>query len=161
MHSSLAAAARRFKAGTACVRLILFFLLLTLLLAPTLRVSANESKPALMLAKVYHPGLDLRDYWVSEKYDGMRGYWDGKQLLTRGGEPVFAPTWFTAGWLEVPMDGELWAGRGQFQQTVATVRKKRQTTTLGAAFASWCLTCQPMAERSLNASRHSMPTSRK
>ncbi|MFT4991895.1 MAG: DNA ligase-1 [Polaromonas sp.] len=124
MHSSLAAAARRFKAGTACVRLILFFLLLTLLLAPTLRVSANESKPALMLAKVYHPGLDLQDYWVSEKYDGMRGYWDGKQLLTRGGEPVFAPTWFTAGWPEVPMDGELWAGRGQFQQTVATVRKK-------------------------------------
>jgi DNA ligase-1 len=124
MHSSLAAATRRFKAGTACVRLILLGLLLALLLAPVLPVHANESKPALMLAKVYHPGLDLQDYWVSEKYDGMRGYWDGKQLLTRGGEPVFAPVWFTAGWPEVPMDGELWAGRGQFQQTVSTVRKK-------------------------------------
>ena len=77
-----------------------------------------------MLAKVYHPGIALQDYWVSEKYDGMRGYWDGKQLLTRGGERVFAPAWFTAGWPAVAMDGELWAGRGQFQLAVSTVRKQ-------------------------------------
>lgn len=124
MQSSLAATASRFRAGAACVRLLLLGLLPALLLAPALPVHANDSKPALMLAKVYHPGLDLRDYWVSEKYDGMRGYWDGQQLLTRGGQRVFAPVWFTAGWPEVPMDGELWAGRGQFQQTVSTVRKQ-------------------------------------
>ena len=81
--------------------------------------------PALMLANVYRAGIDLSDYWVSEKYDGVRGYWDGKQLLTRGGEAVAAPAWFTQGWPAVPMDGELWAGRGHFSQAVSTVRTQR------------------------------------
>lgn len=80
--------------------------------------------PALMLAKVYHPGIDLSDYWVSEKYDGLRGYWDGRQLFTRGGERVNAPVWFTAGWPLTPMDGELWAGRGQFAKALSTVRQQ-------------------------------------
>ena len=80
--------------------------------------------PALMLAKVYRPGMDLGDYWVSEKYDGLRGYWDGHQLFTRGGEPVHAPAWFTAGWPLTPMDGELWAGRGQFSKVTSTVRQQ-------------------------------------
>lgn len=82
------------------------------------------SPPALMLAKVYHPGIDLSDYWVSEKYDGMRGYWDGARLLTRGGVRVHAPAWFTENWPATPMDGELWAGRGQFSHAVSTVRQQ-------------------------------------
>lgn len=82
------------------------------------------SAPALMLAKVYHPGIDLADYWISEKYDGLRGYWDGQQLFTRGGERVHAPAWFTAGWPSTPLDGELWAGRGRFAQASSTVRKQ-------------------------------------
>jgi DNA ligase-1 len=77
-----------------------------------------------MLAKVYHPGISLSDYWVSEKFDGVRGYWDGEKLLTRGGERIVAPAWFTAGWPSVPMDGELWAGRGQFAKAVSTVRQQ-------------------------------------
>ncbi len=85
----------------------------------------RESAPALMLAKVYHPGVDLSDYWVSEKYDGLRGYWDGHQLFTRGGEKVNAPAWFTAGWPAVPLDGELWAGRGQFAKALSTVRQQQ------------------------------------
>jgi DNA ligase-1 len=122
MHHPLAAAASRFKAGAAWLRWLLLSLLLAQLVAPSLPLHANETKPRLMLAKVYHPGLDLQDYWVSEKYDGMRGYWDGQQLRTRGGQLVFSPAWFTAGWPANAMDGELWAGRGQFQQTVAIVR---------------------------------------
>ena len=84
----------------------------------------SSSAPALMLAKVYHPGIDLSDYWVSEKYDGLRGYWDGQQLFTRGGERVQAPVWFTAGWPSTPLDGELWAGRGQFAKATSTVRQQ-------------------------------------
>jgi DNA ligase-1 len=82
-----------------------------------------STPPALMLAKTYKRGVALADYWVSEKYDGVRGYWDGTQLWTRGGERVVAPAWFTAGWPTVPMDGELWAGRGQFSTAVSTVRQ--------------------------------------
>ena len=85
---------------------------------------AAKSAPSLMLANVYREGMDLTNYWVSEKYDGVRGYWDGQQLLTRGGERVMAPAWFTAGWPQVPMDGELWAGRGKFAHAVSTVRQQ-------------------------------------
>ena len=88
------------------------------------QTSTAASAPALMLAKVYHPGIDLSDYWVSEKYDGLRGYWDGQQLFTRGGERVQAPAWFTAGWPNTPLDGELWAGRGQFAKATSTVRQQ-------------------------------------
>ena len=80
--------------------------------------------PALMLAKVYRPGVPLSDYWLSEKYDGLRGWWDGQRLLTRGGEVVAAPAWFTAGWPNEPMDGELWIGRGRFEETLSTVRRQ-------------------------------------
>ena len=81
--------------------------------------------PALMMANVYRPGMPLADYWVSEKYDGVRGYWDGRTLRTRGGETVAVPAWFTAGWPATPMDGELWAGRGRFAQAQSTTRQQQ------------------------------------
>lgn len=81
--------------------------------------------PALLLANVYRPGMPLSDYWVSEKYDGVRGYWDGHTLRTRGGETVAAPAWFTAGWPTTPMDGELWAGRGRFAHAQSTTRQQQ------------------------------------
>lgn len=87
-------------------------------------VFARDAAPSLMLADVYRPGMSLSDYWVSEKYDGVRGYWDGKQLWTRGGERVVAPAWFTAPLPKQPLDGELWAGRGRFPHAVSTVRSQ-------------------------------------
>jgi DNA ligase-1 len=45
-------------------------------------------------------------------------------LLTRGGTEIQAPAWFTQGWPDEPMDGELWAGRGRFEETVSTVRQQ-------------------------------------
>jgi DNA ligase-1 len=79
--------------------------------------------PAAMAGKA--PRLPLADYWVSEKYDGVRGYWDGQQLWTRGGERIAAPAWFTAALPALPMDGELWAGRGRFANAVSTVRSEK------------------------------------
>ena len=86
--------------------------------------ASTGQAPPLMLAKVYRPGTSLADYWVSEKLDGLRGYWDGEALWTRGGERVAAPAWFTAGWPTTPLDGELWAGRGQFSKAASTVRRQ-------------------------------------
>ncbi|BEP35698.1 DNA ligase [Variovorax sp. V59] len=91
--------------------------------------AAREAAPALMLAEVYRPGMSLDDYWVSEKFDGVRGYWDGKQLWTRGGEPVVAPAWFIAPLPRQPLDGELWAGRGRFAHAVSTVRSQTPNDT--------------------------------
>lgn len=85
---------------------------------------AGEAPPPLMLADVYRRGVSLDGFWVSEKYDGVRGYWDGKQLWTRGGEHVVAPAWFTAPLPRTALDGELWAGRGQFERALSTVRSQ-------------------------------------
>lgn len=78
--------------------------------------------PALELVDVYHGDVDLSRYWVSEKFDGVRGYWDGQKLWTRGGHVVHVPAWFTRDWPDTPMDGELWVGYGQFTRASAIVR---------------------------------------
>ncbi|HWU97255.1 MAG TPA: DNA ligase [Oxalicibacterium sp.] len=84
--------------------------------------SVQTARAPVMLANSYHRGIDLTDYWVSEKYDGLRAYWDGERLLTRGGETINPPAWFIAGWPKTPMDGELWVGRGRFGEAVSTAR---------------------------------------
>lgn len=86
--------------------------------------SGAAIRPPLILANVYSTRTHLPDYWVSEKMDGVRAYWDGQRLLTRGGEPIQAPAWFTRGWPAQPMDGELWGGRRRFSHTVSTVRQQ-------------------------------------
>lgn len=84
---------------------------------------ANATTPPLLLANDYEDAeVDLSRYWVSEKYDGVRAYWDGVRLLTRAGNTIHAPEWFTRDWPDTPLDGELWAGRGQFERVTATVR---------------------------------------
>ena len=82
------------------------------------------NRPALMLATEHTPSFAGGDAWVSEKYDGVRAYWDGRQLLTRGGHRIEAPAWFTAGWPTFALDGELWAGRGRFAEAVSTARRE-------------------------------------
>ncbi|HTV87221.1 MAG TPA: DNA ligase [Dyella sp.] len=82
------------------------------------------SEAPVMLPSLYHAGAALGEYWVSEKYDGVRGYWDGEKLLTRGGTVIRPPAWFTAHWPKTPLDGELWAGRGQFDLASATIRQQ-------------------------------------
>lgn len=104
-----------------------FLLALSLLQLPT-PLFATEPPP-LMLANVYRNEIPLTEYWVSEKLDGMRGYWDGRQLLTRGGEIIHAPHWFTVDWPDTPLDGELWIARGQFSQTVSIVRQQTPDDT--------------------------------
>ncbi|MBA5763533.1 DNA ligase [Vibrio sp. 404] len=74
-----------------------------------------------VLAHSYHQGINVAEYWQSEKLDGIRAVWDGKQLKTRNGRHIHVPKWFSADLPEYPVEGELWAGRGNFhvvQQTV-------------------------------------------
>lgn len=84
---------------------------------------AQAGEPPLQLAKVYQAGMDLQGYWVSEKLDGVRAYWDGQQLLSRGGNVIAAPDWFLRDFPDQPLDGELWMGRGRFAQVSAAVRR--------------------------------------
>jgi DNA ligase-1 len=84
--------------------------------------AAEKSSPALLLANVWDPSIDPTGWWMSEKYDGLRGYWDGGKLWSRKGNAIHAPDYFLT---ELPkdivLDGELWMGRGEFEETISTV----------------------------------------
>ncbi|WP_053084526.1 DNA ligase [Catenovulum maritimum] len=79
----------------------------------------------LMLAKNYHQDIKLNDYWISEKYDGIRAYWDGQFLWTRSGNQIPAPKYFTQNFPTQALDGELWAGRGNFQLVNSITRSTK------------------------------------
>ena len=108
------------------VSLLINTLIATLVLTPHTLLYAAEalSKPALMLANVYRSDIDLEKYWVSEKYDGVRAFWNGHQLVSRQGNIYRAPNWFTADFPNTAIDGELWMGRGKFDALSGAVRKQ-------------------------------------
>lgn len=91
------------------------------LAAPARALAA--AAPALMRASDAPEGLDPRGFLVSEKCDGVRAFWDGRQLRFRSGGLIAVPAWFTAALPPRPLDGELWAGRGGFEQASGTVRR--------------------------------------
>jgi len=93
-----------------------------LLLAPNPPAAADEL-PGLAHAELYRPGVEPAAYWISEKLDGVRAVWDGKQLRFRSGRLVAAPAWFTRGFPAQALDGELWIARGSFERLSGIVRK--------------------------------------
>ena len=99
-------------------------LLLLSLLAPVCAGGqARATGPAIALATLWGDHLDPANYLVSEKYDGVRGVWDGESLRFRSGRVVPAPAWFTARLPRVALDGELWLARGRFDAVSGIVRK--------------------------------------
>lgn len=89
-------------------------------------VSPSAKKPqapALLLAETWNGDQDVTGWLYSEKLDGVRAYWTGKQFLSRQGNVYHAPTWFTQDLPPFPLDGELWLARKSFQRTVSIVRR--------------------------------------
>lgn len=84
----------------------------------------KPDKPPLLLAHRWENDGDLAGWWMSEKLDGVRAYWNGTTFFSRLGNRYIAPDWFTEGLPDTPLDGELWVGRGQFQKTVSIVRRQ-------------------------------------
>ena len=106
---------------------LLVALLLPAIGIPLPAASAGLQAPAPMLATRFNTDIhDLAGYLASEKLDGVRARWDGKRLLTRNGDAIDAPAWFTTDWPAQPMDGELWLGRGHFQRISDLVRALRR-----------------------------------
>jgi DNA ligase-1 len=46
--------------------------------------------------------------WMTEKYDGMRLYWDGNQFFTRQGKRVKIPDSVAEQLPSFALDGEIW-----------------------------------------------------
>lgn len=77
-----------------------------------------------MLAKKFDLAeCDPTGWLMSEKLDGVRAVFDGTRLFTRNGNEIHAPQWFIDALPKIAMDGELWMGRGRFQETVGAVRR--------------------------------------
>jgi len=64
---------------------------------------------------------NIDGWYMSEKLDGIRGYWDGKQLLSKNGNPIYAPNYFTKNFPPFALDGELWSQRNDFEFIQNTV----------------------------------------
>ena len=92
----------------------------TLLASP---LSFAKTTQGVLLAQDYKPGIDVSQYLISEKFDGVRALWDGKSLRFRSGQLITAPAWFTAKLPATPLDGELWLARGKFDALSGIVRK--------------------------------------
>lgn len=85
---------------------------------------SDKQVPPLLLAHRWENDVELRDWWMSEKLDGVRAYWDGEKFLSRQGNVFHAPDWFIQPLPKMPLDGELWIDRGAFQRTVSVVRRQ-------------------------------------
>jgi len=103
----------------------------------------------LMQAHKYKPTKhDIICWFLSEKLDGMRCFWDGgittglyacnvpwantakdkhkfkaTGLWTRKGKVIHAPKWWIDELPRIPLDGELFVGRGERQTTMSYCRK--------------------------------------
>ena len=52
--------------------------------------------------------MEPTGWWMTEKFDGVRLYWDGSQFYSRTGEKVKAPLSITSKLPPISLDGELW-----------------------------------------------------
>lgn len=92
-------------------RFLLFFII------PTL-----SAQPVNLMLLEQYKDQDVTGWLMSEKLDGVRGFWDGKQLISRKGYPFLPPDYFIQGFPPFAIDGELFSERGKFEEVSATVR---------------------------------------
>ncbi len=70
----------------------------------------------LQKANIYDKKIhDIKNWYMSEKLDGIRAYWTGKELLSKNGNKINAPIWFIKDFPPFELDGELWTKRDDFE----------------------------------------------
>ena len=87
-------------------------------------VPSNTLALDIMLPQVYSENMAVRGWLLSEKLDGVRGYWDGSRLLSKNGIALHPPQEFLENFPPFALEGELWGGRGTFQRTVSIVKRQ-------------------------------------
>lgn len=88
-------------------------------------IASYIDNAAVQLASRYQGQVDIQQYLVSEKLDGIRARWTGTHLITRNGNIIHAPHWFTANWPEQVLDGELWTQHGEFERIASIVLRSQ------------------------------------
>ena len=87
--------------------------------------SLYAEKPDLFLLKNYTEDKNVSSWYMSEKLDGVRAYWDGERLVSRSGKFFSTPKFFTEDFPQHELDGELWIKRDTFSKVVSIVNKKK------------------------------------
>ncbi|CAF1191503.1 unnamed protein product [Rotaria sordida] len=77
-----------------------------------------------LLAEIWTEDIDPTGWWMSEKLDGVRAYWNGSNFYSRQGNLFHVPDFFKVSLPKVPLDGEIWCGRGLFQKCISIVKKQ-------------------------------------
>jgi len=92
--------------------------------APTVGTEPKAKEElAVLLAHSWDGVMDPKGWYVSEKLDGVRAYWNGKDFVSRLGNVFAVPDWFKEGLTFVHLDGEFFIDRGRFQKTSGIVRR--------------------------------------
>lgn len=79
-----------------------------------------------MMHGQHYAGQCVDGWLASEKYDGVRAYWDGLEMWTRGGIKVKLPAhWLDALPAGMALDCEVYAGYDNRQAAVNAVRYGR------------------------------------
>ncbi len=102
-----------FRASVICTALFLFS-----------STPVFSSKVLLQNSRVYSGDEEITNWFMSEKLDGIRGYWNGKKLLTRKGNVINAPEWFIQIFPPFALDGELWSDRKSYEFIQSAVLDK-------------------------------------
>ncbi|MGJ8582123.1 MAG: DNA ligase, partial [Psychromonas sp.] len=76
----------------------------------------KKTVPAIQLPTQYREDIQVNEYYISEKLDGIRAYWDGQHLISKNGNIFTAPDWFITDFPTQAIDGELWIARHTFEQ---------------------------------------------
>ena len=85
---------------------------------------AQAAPTGVQLASDWPVGRSPQGFLVSEKFDGVRAVWNGRQLHFRSGREIVAPDWFVRALPQQALDGELWLARGQFDRLSGVVRQQ-------------------------------------
>ncbi|MCD6526183.1 MAG: DNA ligase [Desulfuromonas sp.] len=104
---------------------IVLFILPCLLFLSLTPATAQQPTHTPMLPQTYSDATEVSGWLMSEKLDGVRGYWDGHQLWSKNGHRFYPPAEFTRNLPPFAIEGELWGGRDQFEQTTSIVRRQQ------------------------------------
>ncbi len=84
-------------------------------------VNAQEQIIQPMLAKTYKDH-NVQGWLMSEKLDGVRGVWNGREMRSKNGNVYDAPIAFIKDFPNFALDGELYSKRGEFAKISGIVR---------------------------------------
>ncbi|MCW8838579.1 MAG: DNA ligase [Thiovulaceae bacterium] len=90
-----------------------------------------SNKPNLFLLNTYTEDKNISGWYMSEKLDGVRAYWDGKKLISRSGKVFNPPSFFIKKFPKHKLDGELWSKRGDFSNISSIVNSKSSNLRWG------------------------------